>query len=87
MPNDDVYKSEVGMEMTEALRNYKTGKALKTSFGEIEIATLSDRNVEFCSIILKKNQTRIKKDIEEKILSMYSKGMTASDIESHIQNA
>ena len=35
--------------------------------------------------LLKKNQTSISQDIEEKILSMYAKGMTTGDIESHIQ--
>ena len=36
--------------------------------------------------VLKKNQTSISQDIEEKILSMYAKGMTTSDIEAHIQD-
>ena len=36
--------------------------------------------------MLKKNQTSISQDIEEKILSMYAKGMTTSDIEAHIQD-
>ena len=36
--------------------------------------------------MLKKNQTSISQDIEEKILSMYAKGMTTSDIETHIRD-
>ena len=36
--------------------------------------------------MLKKNQTSITQDIEEKILSMYAKGMTTGDIETHIQD-
>ena len=35
--------------------------------------------------MLKKNQTSIGQDIEEKILSMYAKGMTTGDIEAHIR--
>ena len=35
---------------------------------------------------MKKNQTSVSQDIEEKILSMYAKGMTTSDIESHIRD-
>ena len=31
-------------------------------------------------------QTSISQDIEEKILSMYAKGMTTGDIEAHIQD-
>ena len=40
----------------------------------------------FESQLLKKNQTSISQDIEEKILSMYAKGMTTGDIEAHIQD-
>lgn len=36
--------------------------------------------------MLKKNQTSISQDIEEKILSMYAKGMNTGDIEAHIQD-
>jgi putative transposase len=35
--------------------------------------------------IIKKQQTTLSGDIEEKILSMYAKGMTTADIESHIR--
>ena len=37
-----------------------------------------DRKGEFEPHVLKKNQTSISQDIEEKILSMYAKGMTLS---------
>ena len=45
-----------------------------------------DRKGEFNPLLLKKNQTSISQDIEEKILSMYAKGMTTSDIEEHIRD-
>lgn len=45
-----------------------------------------DRKGEFEPQVLKKNQTSISQDIEEKILSMYTKGMTTGDIEAHIQD-
>ena len=45
-----------------------------------------DRKGEFEPQILKKNQTSIGQDIEEKILSMYAKDMTTGDIEAHIQD-
>jgi putative transposase len=35
---------------------------------------------------VKKNQTTLSGDIEEKVLSMYAKGMTTSDIEGHIRD-
>ncbi|EGO62336.1 IS256 family transposase, partial [Acetonema longum] len=45
-----------------------------------------DRKGEFQPRIVKKNQTTLSGDIEEKILSMYAKGMTTSDIEGHIRD-
>ena len=45
-----------------------------------------DRKGEFEPQLLKKNQTSISQDIEEKILSMYAKGMTTGDIETHIRD-
>lgn len=71
---------------TENSRNGHSKKTLKTSFGETEIDIPRDRNGEFEPQLLKKNQTSISQDIEEKILSMYAKGMTTSDIETHIRD-
>ena len=65
-------------------RNGYSKKTLKTSYGDTEISVPRDRNGDFEPRLLKKNQTSVTKDIEEKILSMYAKGMTTSDIESHI---
>ena len=67
-------------------RNGHSKKTLKTSFGNVDIETPRDRNGEFEPQLLKKNQTSISQDVEEKILSMYAKGMTTSDIEAHIQD-
>lgn len=69
----------------ENSRNGYSKKTLKTSFGETEIKVPRDREGEFEPQLVKKNQTTLTGDIEEKILSMYAKGMTTSDIESHIQ--
>jgi transposase-like protein len=70
---------------TDNSRNGYSSKNLKTSFGEAEIEIPRDRKGEFEPNIIKKHQTSISGDIEEKILSMYAKGMTTSDIESHIR--
>ena len=45
-----------------------------------------DRDGEFEPQLVKKNQTTLTGDIEEKIISMYAKGMTTSDIEAHIRD-
>ena len=71
---------------SENSRNGYSKKTLKTSFGETEIKVPRDRDGEFEPQLVKKNQTTLTGDIEEKILSMYAKGMTTSDIESHIQD-
>ena len=71
---------------TDNSRNGHSGKTLRTSFGDVEVSVPRDRNGEFEPQILKKNQTSISQDIEEKILSMYAKGMSTGDIEAHIRD-
>ena len=71
---------------TDNSRNGHSDKRLRTSFGDIGVSVPRDRKGEFEPQILKKNQTSISQDIEEKILSMYAKGMTTGDIESHIRD-
>ena len=71
---------------TNNSRNGHSSKTLRTSFGEVEVSVPRDRKSEFEPQLLKKNQTSISQDIEEKILSMYAKGMTTGDIEAHIRD-
>ena len=61
---------------TDNSRNGHSSKTLRTSFGDVEVSVPRDRKGEFEPQVLKKNQTSISQDIEEKILSMYAKGMT-----------
>ena len=70
---------------TDNCRNGTSSKKLKSSYGEIDIDVPRDRKAEFEPELVKKQQTSISGDIEEKIISMYAKGMTTSDIESHIK--
>lgn len=71
---------------TDNSRNGHSSKTLRTSFGEVDISVPRDRKGEFEPQLLKKNQTSITQDVEEKILSMYAKGMTTGDIETHIKD-
>ena len=71
---------------TENSRNGHSSKKLRTSYGEVDVSIPRDRKGEFESRLLKKNQTSISQDIEEKILSMYAKGMSTGDIEAHIRD-
>ena len=65
-------------------RNGKTSKKLKGEFGEIEIETPRDRNGTFEPQIVEKGQRRFS-GFDEKILSMYARGMTTRDIEGHLK--
>lgn len=71
---------------TDNSRNGHSSKTLRTSFGDVEVSLPRDRKSEFEPQMLKKNQTSISQDIEEKILSMYAKGMTTRDISAHLQS-
>ena len=71
---------------TENSRNGYSSKKLRTSYGEVDVSIPRDRKGEFEPQLLKKNQTSISQDIEEKIVSMYAKGMSTGDIEAHIRD-
>lgn len=64
-------------------RNGKSHKTLKNDNGQIDITIPRDRNGSFDPIIIKKYEKTIG-PIEDKIISMYAKGMTVRDIQSHI---
>jgi putative transposase len=71
---------------TDNSRNGYSEKTMKTSFGDVTVDVPRDRKGEFNPQLVKKNQTTISGDIEEKIISMYAKGMTTADIETHIKD-
>ena len=71
---------------TDNSRNGHSVKTVKTSAGEVEIAVPRDRKSEFEPQIIRKNETSLSWDIEEKIISMYAKGMTTNDISAHIED-
>jgi transposase-like protein len=77
---------DVKNKATDNSRNGHSKKTLKTSMGSVEVDIPRDRNGEFEPQILKKNQTSISQDMENKIISMYAKGMSTSDIEEHIRD-
>ena len=69
---------------TENSRNGYSKKTMHTSYGDMDINVPRDRKGEFEPQVVKKYQNTVTQDMEEKILSMYAKGMTTSDIESHM---
>jgi putative transposase len=65
-------------------RNGVTRKTLKGEFGEVELETPRDRNGEFAPQIIQKGQTRWT-GFDDKILSMYTRGMTTREIQGHLE--
>ena len=61
-------------------RNGYISKTVKTAAGEVEIETPRDRKGDFEPKIVKKRQT-VLEDLENKIIALYSKGMTVRDIQ------
>lgn len=65
-------------------RNGKSRKKLVTDYGEMEIAVPRDREGEYEPQIVKKGQRRFT-GFDDKILSMYGRGMTTRDIQGHLE--
>ncbi len=68
-----------GSKSTENRRNGYTQKKVKTSYGEIPISVPRDRESSFEPQIIPK-RTKDISGMEDKILSMYAKGMSQRDI-------
>lgn len=66
-------------------RNGKTAKNVRSDFGDLRLETPRDRNSTFEPAIVKKRQNDIS-EFDEKIISMYAKGMTVRDIQEHIKD-
>ena len=65
-------------------RNGTSGKKVKGEFGELKIEVPRDRASTFEPQILPKHQTRFR-GFDDKIISMYARGMTTREIESHLK--
>ena len=65
-------------------RNGKSKKTIKGEFGNMEIAVPRDRNSTFEPVIIPKGETRFS-GFDDKIISMYARGMTTRDIQAHLQ--
>jgi putative transposase len=65
-------------------RNGKSSKTLKGEFGRLPIEVPRDRNSTFEPKIIPKGQTRWT-GFDEKILSMYARGMTTREIQGHLE--
>jgi len=64
-------------------RNGFTGKTMKSSFGEFELATPRDRAGSFTPRLVPQGSRRLG-GLDEMIISLYAGGMTIRDIEHHL---
>ncbi len=64
-------------------RNGSTPKTLITEHGPVQVDTPRDRNGTFEPQIVKKRQRRFE-GFDEKILALYSRGLSTRDIEAHL---
>ena len=66
-------------------KNGKTTKTIKHHSGSFELDTPRDRNGSFEPQLIKKNQTTLTDEIDRKVLSMFSMGMSYRDINQHVE--
>ena len=77
-------KNEPVTNMSGNARNGKSKKTLKGEFGELPIEIPRDRQGSFEPQLIPKHQTRWS-GFDEKILSLYARGMTVREIQSHLE--
>ncbi len=65
-------------------RNGSYKKKVKGDFGEIDLTVPRDRNASFDPAIIPKGESRFK-GFDDKIISMYARGMTTRDIQTHLE--
>lgn len=65
-------------------RNGKSSKKVILSENKVDISVPRDRNGEFTPQLIEKRKARLS-GVEDVILSLYAKGMTVRDIQSHVE--
>ena len=66
-------------------KNGTSKKTVKSSVGQFELETPRDRTGSFEPQLVKKNQTKLTAEIDQKILSMFALGMSYLDIRGNVQ--
>jgi hypothetical protein len=81
---DGKHAKSASDEARSNTRNGISRKTVKGDFGELEIETPRDREDSFGPPLVKKRQVRLA-GREDKILTLYAKGLTTRDIEHTLQ--
>lgn len=82
-------EAELESHLSKEIRNRKNGKSsksMKSNVGGFELDVPRDRNGSFEPEIVKKHQTHMSDQIEQKILSLYALGNSYQQISEHIED-
>jgi putative transposase len=77
-------KHDAAGKNTDNSRNGKSSKTIKGKRGQVQIDVPRDRESSFEPQLIKKGQTRFD-GFDDKIISMYARGMTCREIKAHLQ--
>jgi transposase-like protein len=79
-------ESHLGQEVVANRRNGKTEKTIKSLNGNFKLNSPRDRAGTFSPKLVKKHQTTLNDEIEQKIIALYGLGMSYKDISAHLQD-
>ena len=82
----EVHLEENNLENGANRRNGLSSKTMKASSGSFELEVPRDRNGSFEPQMVKKRQTVLNGELDEKILALYGLGTSYSDISGHLQD-
>jgi transposase-like protein len=82
----DAHLSEINLEEASNRRNGITTKNVKSSVGNFDLDVPRDRNSSFEPEIVRKRQTVLNQELDNKILSLYALGNSYEDISKHISD-
>lgn len=80
----DAHLSDTGLEESSNRRNGISRKTMRTSGGTFELESPRDRNGSFEPQLIKKRQTVVNEELDNKILDLYRLGNSYADISSHL---
>ena len=78
-------ESHLGQEIAANRRNGKSKKTIKSLNGNFELNTPRDRAGTFSPKLVKKHQTTLNDELEQKIIALYGLGMSYKDISAHLE--
>ena len=81
----DAHMADGSLEQGSNRKNGLTYKTVKTGAGSFELETPRDRNGSFEPQLIKKRQTVLNDELDNKILALYSLGTGYDGIASHLQ--